>query len=394
MSVENLASLFDHLVVEPTESLAMDPNQLQCIIQSAVSAALQAQQESMKGTIDQLKSSIRKLQIKNEPPKVEEFVDCVIDRSITCDEGLDVVKCLPEFSGNKKEYLTFRRAAENAYKIFEPFDGSTKHYQAVSIIRNKIKGQASDKLTGFGTAFNFRAIIARLDNEYGDKRPIHLLEQELSTLRQGNMCVAEYYDEVQIKLTALTNKCLMQYSDKNFAMQLNDKYRRDAFRVFISGLKKGLSETLFSSRPNDLPSALALAEELESNKERYLFAARFEGQSSAAPTKAPLRADFNRSGPAPPQKAPFQSIAGPSRANNPNYVRKINPDAPEPMAIDPSIRAQLSRRTGNHWKGAQGVNLMYQEALENNLHEIVDGEEEYEVADNVNFLGGNPGSSS
>ena len=75
-------------------------------------------------------------------------------------------------------------------------------------------------------------------------------------------------------------------------------------------------------------------------------------------------------------------------------MRKINSDAPEPMDIDPSIRAQLSRRTGNHWKGAQGVNLMYQEALENNLHEIVDGEEEYEVADNVNFLGGNPGSSS
>ena len=61
----------------------------------------------------------------------------------------------------------------------------------------------------------------------------------------------------------------MQYPYVEFARQLNCKYRRDALRVFILGLKKGISETLFSSRPEDLPSALALAEELESNKERY-----------------------------------------------------------------------------------------------------------------------------
>lgn len=140
------------------------------------------------------------------------------------------------------------------------------------MIRNKIRGAASDKLTGRGTVLNFHAIVARLDHEYGDKRPIHLLEQELMILRQGVMTVGDYYEEVQLKLSALTNKVLLEYGKEGkFASRLNEKYVGDALRVFISGLRKGLSDTIFASRPADLPSALAMAEELESNRERFNF---------------------------------------------------------------------------------------------------------------------------
>lgn len=119
--------------------------------------------------------------------------------------------------------------------MFEPFVNSSKHYEALYIIRNKNKGPAWDKLTGHNTVLNFKAIISRLDCEYGDKRPLHMLEQEMSTLRQGSLSVADYYDQVQLKLTALTNKALMSY-EPAFATQLNDKFRKDA--LFISGLKK------------------------------------------------------------------------------------------------------------------------------------------------------------
>lgn len=386
MSVEDLSSLFDCLSVRSNNNNNnMDANQLQTIIESAVAGALQAQRVAMESTINELRSSIQSLSVQNAPPRVEEYVDCIIDRSISCEEGLDVVKSLPEFSGNKKEYLTFRRAAENAYKVFSPFDGSVKHFQAVSIIRNKIKGPASDKLTGFGTAFNFKAIISRLDNEYGDKRPIHLLEQELSTLRQGGLSVQEYYDEVQIKLTALTNKCLMQYPDAEFARQLNSKYRRDALRVFISGLKKGISETLFSSRPEDLPSALALAEELESNRERYQFAA-----------------NFNRSAEAPQNNIPRARATDNFRPANPNYVAAPRPAArvmqtqplPEPMEVDSSMRAQFSKRTGNVWKPRQVINNISTEILEEEIRDIVEDDEDLCVLDNINFLGVSRTSSS
>ena len=92
-------------------------------------------------------------------------------------------------------------------------------------------------LSSFNTVLNFKAIIARLDFTYSDKRPIYLIEQELSTLRQGNMTLLEFYDEVEKKLTLLTNKTTMSY-ESVVANCMNDKYRMDALRVFISRTKK------------------------------------------------------------------------------------------------------------------------------------------------------------
>ena len=50
--------------------------------------------------------------------------------------------------------------------------------------------------------------------------------------------------------------------DKEIATTLNEKYRIDAMRVFISGSRKPLCDMLFAARPNGLPSALALAQEI------------------------------------------------------------------------------------------------------------------------------------
>lgn len=149
----------------------------------------------------------------------------------------------------------------------------SKHYQAVAIIRNKIRGAAVGVLASFNTVLNFKAIIARLDFTYADKRPVYLIEQELSTLRQGNLTVLKFY-EVERKLTLLTNKTIMTY-EGHIANSINEKYRMDALRVFISGLKKPLSDILFSTRLADLPSALALAQGVEANHERYIFATNF-----------------------------------------------------------------------------------------------------------------------
>lgn len=104
--------------------------------------------------------------------------------------------------------------------------------------------------------------------------PIYLIEQELSTLRQGSLSCLEFYDEVEKKLTLLANKTIMSY-ETTVADTINEKYRADALRVFIPGLRKPLCDILFASRPADLPSALALAQEVDANHERYVFAANF-----------------------------------------------------------------------------------------------------------------------
>lgn len=409
MSEEDLSSLFcnlsvgnqsDNSIENICTSNTMNAEQLHAIIQASVAAALANQQEVFNAQVAGLQSDLNQLKVDRDAPNVVQYSDAVINRSIGCDLGLDVVKSLPDFTGDPLDYLTFRKAAENAYKLYSPFDGSVKHFEALAIIRNKIKGKASSHLTGFETAFNFKAIISRLDEEYGDKKPLHLLEQEMSILRQGNNSIYEFYDAVQLKLAAVTNKCLMMY-DKDFASPLNDKYRRDALRVFVSGLKKNLSELLFSCKPADLPTALAMAEEAESNRERYQFAMGYSRPIANVEVKGftppPNVNPRYVSGHARPQiQSHPQNPTQPQNRTGPQVQPQSGgsyQQAPVPMDVDQSMRSRFRNESGQ-WKRQQ-VNATfdathhsaYDEIAEENLQDIVEGDS---LCNYVHFLESGP----
>lgn len=88
------------------------------------------------------------------------------------------------------------------------------------------------------------------------------------------MSITQFYEEVEKKLSLLTNKTTMTY-ETDHARYMNDKHRSDALRVFISGLKRNLTDVLFAAQPADLPSALAMAQEIEANHERHAFATQY-----------------------------------------------------------------------------------------------------------------------
>ena len=67
--------------------------------------------------------------------------------------------------------------------------------------------------------------------------------------------------------------------EKAVTLLINEKYRGDALRTFVSGLRKPLCDVIFASRPASLPNALALAQEVESNQERYAFATIFANRN-------------------------------------------------------------------------------------------------------------------
>ncbi|KAH8393455.1 hypothetical protein KR215_005727, partial [Drosophila sulfurigaster] len=95
----------------------------------------------------------------------------------------------------------------------------------------------------------------------------------MSVLRQGRMTVLEYYNLVNKKLTLLVNKTIMTYGNNaNIITEMNKKNRDNALRIFITGLNGSLSEILFSLKPENLPNALAKAQELEANHQRANFA--------------------------------------------------------------------------------------------------------------------------
>lgn len=229
--------------------------------------------ETLQGRLNTLTERLDKIEI---PRQVREYHQVEIRPGVTCDEPLDIVKTLPEFNGDETKYVSWRHAAHAAYKLFEPYEGSSKHYQATAIIRNKITGRADATLASFNTTLNFHAIIARLDFSFADKRPIYLVEQDLSTLKQGRLTVESFYEVVERKLTLIINKVAMSHDGNSGLIDsLNSKYRADALRVFISGLNKPLCDILFSAKPDNLPSALALAQELVSNQNRFAFANAF-----------------------------------------------------------------------------------------------------------------------
>jgi len=107
-----------------------------------------------------------------------------------------MVKSVPEFNGKQENYVSWRQAASAAYKVFGPYEGSSRHYQAVGILKNKVRGAAAAALASFNTVFNFHAILARLDFTYADKASAHVIKQELSLSRQGELPLLKYYDEI------------------------------------------------------------------------------------------------------------------------------------------------------------------------------------------------------
>jgi len=58
--------------------------------------------------------------------------------------------------------------------VYEKYDGSSKHYKALGILRNKIKGSADMVLSSFDTPLNLKAIINRLDFTYADKNLMYI----------------------------------------------------------------------------------------------------------------------------------------------------------------------------------------------------------------------------
>jgi len=76
-------------------------------------------------------------------------------------------------------------------------------------MRNKIRGNADAVLASFNTDLNFEAIVARLDFTYAHKTPVRVIQQELDTMRQGELSLNKYFDEIEKNLTLLTDKTLL-----------------------------------------------------------------------------------------------------------------------------------------------------------------------------------------
>lgn len=304
----------------PTETQTvpsqMDAELLQALLTNAIKAALAAQEQHWRAEIESVRSQVSSLTV--HAPQVETYERVVPNPNVKCDVKLDIVKSLPTFSGNHDEYVSWRQAASDAYEVFKRYDGSEAHYEAVVIIKNKICGNARALLTSHNTVLNFDAILARLDCTYADKTSLRVLRQNLEMVQQRDADLMAYYDEVERKLTLVTNKIVMSHNPDTAAI-LNKEVRDDALHAFIAGLKRPLKALVLPAQPKDLPSALALAREAENSIERSVFAASY----AKAMEDKTLLTDGNK------RNTKFQGKQWKSEDKNPHFLPKHSQNKPQ-----------------------------------------------------------------
>lgn len=219
----------------------------------------------------------------NQAPKIEEHQDVNVTVTEPKDVSLDVFKTLPEFNGDRVKYATWRSMSTTAMELLDDHRTSMRYFEALMIIRNKVTGPASNILNNYNTAFNFGAIIDRLDFTYADKRPFYVLEQELLVLQQGKTSIDEFYDKVNEKLNHIINKVNMTHKEKSVAKAFVESANEKALRTFITGLNHKKGELLYASHPTSLPEAYARLQTIMNDQERINFANRYNHQEKEAP---------------------------------------------------------------------------------------------------------------
>jgi hypothetical protein len=201
--------------------------------------------------------------------EVDQEVDVQIDRELTgLDKIPDVIKCLREFSGKTSEYGSWRKSVERILAIYEHLKTTPKYYGILSIIRNKIVGDADIVLESYNTPLNWEKIVKCLNMHYSDKRDLTTLEYQMLRMSQKGNTVQDFYQEIYHHLSLILNKISSMGLGREAMEAMTNAYRDKALDAFIGGLKGDLPLFLSTCERIDLPHALHLCEKLESIKSR------------------------------------------------------------------------------------------------------------------------------
>ena len=241
--------------------------------QPQMNAALQQQITSI--VVEQVRATIQALNILNDD--LPNGSDIVIEERHRnnigeLDKIPDIVRCLREFSGNPAEFNSWRKSVERVLEIYDNFIGTAKYFGILSVIRNKIIGNADAVLESYNTPLNWKSIVKCLTLHYGDKRDLGTLEYQMTSLIQGKNSIQGFYQEVYTHLSLILNKIGCMEIGKESAMLLTQTYRDKALDTFIRGLNGELPKLLGIREPSDLPQALHLCLKLENQNFRAEYA--------------------------------------------------------------------------------------------------------------------------
>lgn len=280
----------------------------------------------------------------------------------------DVVRCLREFAGQPGEYSSWRKSVERVLNIYKHLRGTPKYFGILSVVRNKIIGNADAILESYNTPLNWESIARCLTLHYADKRDVSTLEYQLTSLVQGSETIQDFYQKVYKHLSLILNKVSSMDIGQESLNLLTQTYRDKALDTFIRGLKGDLPKLLAMKEPTDLPKALHLCLKLENQNYRTNYANNKKFMpipSRNQPTFFPELAHIpppQRPGKQFQRQFPIQTYRNNNYQNQgafPKYTqynnypppRPLVQKPPEPMDIDQSIRTHninYMNRPGNN----------------------------------------------
>lgn len=331
----DISTLFGNLNLQSgTHSRSHTTNDMEATVArlEAQMAALVATNTDLTQKLNQLETAQATFQAQQPPAAnvaITEYTDIIPAYNTGADIQLDAFKVIHDFNGDRKVYRSWRTQVSKMMKQIVNFKTHPKYAAALSIIRAKITGAASDILINNNTAHDIDAIIDRLDFSYADQRPLYVIEAEMTTIRQHQKTMQEFYDAINQALNMVLTKIAMTYKEAAEQKSLIAETQRKAIRTFITGLNSPLIRTtLYGNMPNSLSKAFAIAQTIQYDNQHLHLESKMYEQQKNMKKSAEIKPSSNPN---------FRYQSQPSNQNQkPNHVATPQRENPTPMEIDRS----------------------------------------------------------
>lgn len=262
---------------------------------------------------------------------------------------LDAFKVIPEFNGEKKIYRSWKSQVSNLMKQIGEYKSHPKYAAALSIIRAKITGAASDILINNNTAHNIDAIIDRLDFSYADQRPLYVIEAEMTSIKQGGKTLQQFYDAINQALNMVLTKIAMQYKETAEQKSLATETQSKAVRTFVTGINSPLIRTtLYGSMPKSLSEAFAIAQTIQYDNKHLQLESGMPMQQKYMRKPEEMRPNFNQN---------FKHQA--------QQIRQM-PKQNSTLPPQPNQREKYKPQRINHLGEIADIQSIYDDSMENN----------------------------
>lgn len=337
---------------------------------NANNAAQMAQVIATNNELLQKINQLEAIQATFPPPPTApiEYTDIVPIYATGNDIQLDAFKVIHEFNGCKQVYRSWRSQVVKLMQQIEQHQTAPKYASALNIVRAKIVGPASDILINNNTVLNIDAIIACLDESYADKRPLYIIEAEMTSITQQSKTLQEYYDAINQALNMVLSKINMTYKKKDAQESMGFEAEQRAIATFIAGMNSQLiRNAVYGNRPVKLAQAFSQAQHIQYDIQHLKMEQKTNEQQKNAKRANQMNPNFPKFQ-APQQynvQKPIQQfVPQPYQVQKPiqNFGPQFKPfqQRPTPMEVDTSKQFTQKSQQPNNQQNKRPLDASFQ----------------------------------